>query len=136
MLPVKSSLLLIGQLFIVLSGCALVFPEDPNLLNVEPVKFVPCSSLVATCGRVPVAPDQAEGFVVTVSYERFRSIVHDCLSRETCSEEEVVKLLGAFAAKQVISRDFCKSAEVPSDRRHVLAWEGRGERGVYVKCVN
>lgn len=113
-----------------------MFPEDPNLLLVEPIKIVPCTSVQQNCGGLRVAPDQADGFRVTVSYERFRSIIHECLSRETCPEEEVVKLLGAFAADQITALGYCKSAEVPSNKRYIGGWEGRGERAVYIVCTS
>lgn len=132
MKPAISVILLLS----VLPGCAILFPEDPDLVFVKPVKFVPCTNTSSTCGRVPVSPDQADGFDVIVGYRRFRSIAHDCLTKDICKEDEVVRLLGAFAEKEVISRGFCKSAEVPSNRRRVLGWEGSGNRGVYVTCVD
>lgn len=122
-------------LLTLLSGCAILFPEDPNLVFVQPVKFVPCTNPGVTCGRVPVSPDQANGFDVIVGYKRFRTIIHECLNKENCGEAEVVRLLGVFATQEVITRGYCKSAEVPSDQRRVLGWEGSGRRGVYVVCV-
>jgi hypothetical protein len=117
-----------------LSGCGLLFQENPNPREVQPVKFVPCmEGGKLDCGRLPTTPERADGFVVEVSNRRFYNIVSK-YKRTQEFQKRQVEAFGDWAVREVVSRGYCSAAEVPAASRYILSWEGRGERAIYVTC--
>jgi hypothetical protein len=116
-----------------LSACAFLFPEEKNLFEVVPWKFIPCNLPLApnqSCGRVPVPREQAENYDVIVGWKKFEEIV----GTNSLSQEESLKTFSEFAIDQVVLLGYCKAAEIPEGSKYIFRWEGSGRHGINVAC--
>ena len=133
----KTRISVLGVLCIFLNGCAFL-PSVKNKLSIRPVKYVPCWENMGpntSCGSVTVPPDEAEGFVVIVGWNRYKKI-SESLGKEKLCPEEMHKIFFNFSASEVVSRGYCQFAGVPRDKQNIMGWEGSGYRGVYVVCTD
>ena len=117
--------------------CCAFLPSVRNKLEVRPVKHVPCmenKNPKSSCGSVTVPPSEAEGFVVTVGWERFMAVTDQNGFTSRVDNTAVVKF-SAFAAREVVARGYCKKAVAPTGS-DISGTEGSGDRGIYVVCAS
>jgi hypothetical protein len=111
----------------------LVFPEDKNLVEVVPWKFISARDAKPphySWGRVPVSKEEAENYDVILGSKKCAEVFR----KKANTQSEKVKFLGAFAVEIVVSQGYCKEAEIPEDSKYILGWEGSSKCGIKVRC--
>ena len=119
-----------------LMACTTPRGEYEDYLSVEPVRFVPCQSIVrGSCGWVPNAEPYPRQFVVVVSGQLYRKIVGVTKFGPPVTSTAAIDAFATFAEKEVVSRKHCSTAKVPeSSRRLVGSWRP-SEMRMHVECV-
>ena len=116
-----------------LSACSLLFPEDKNLVEVVPWKYIQEHEAKPphySWGRVPVPKEEAEGYDVILGWKKCEEI----MGKNRISHAEEISQLGKFAVELVVSQGYCKEAEIPEGNKRILGWEGSGKCGINVAC--